>query len=230
MAISPVTTDTAINQQSKTAIAGSQLAKDFTQFLTLLTTQLQNQDPLSPMDSNQFTQQLVAFAGVEQSINTNQKLDSLLAMNLSNALNSSLGYVGMDVSYLSSEFNYEATTPIKITYAQDAESVSTKISIQDETGKTIFEAPGTRKVGKNEFTWDGSLTNGGHAPAGTYTVKISAFDAEDNAISSSTVVSGRVHGVETQNGIVNLLIGARAVPLANVLNAVKPTTTASNTP
>ena len=79
--VSDVTINSALNQQQKTESAKTGLAEDFAQFLTLLTVQLQNQDPLSPMDTTEFTNQLVAFTGVEQQINTNQKLDSLVAMN-----------------------------------------------------------------------------------------------------------------------------------------------------
>ena len=102
--VSNVTINTALDQQSKTAAAQDKLATDFSQFLSLLTTQLQHQDPLSPMDTTEFTNQLVAFTGVEQQINTNQKLDSLVSLQLGNAMGSALGYVGLDVSYISSEF------------------------------------------------------------------------------------------------------------------------------
>ncbi|HZZ11369.1 MAG TPA: flagellar hook capping FlgD N-terminal domain-containing protein, partial [Paraburkholderia sp.] len=77
--------------------ASQQLAGNFDTFLTLLTTQLQNQDPLSPMDSTQFTQQLVAFSGVEQQINTNNNLQSLIALNQSQQAASAVSYIGHSV-------------------------------------------------------------------------------------------------------------------------------------
>jgi flagellar basal-body rod modification protein FlgD len=223
--ISNVGINDALNQQNKTSVATGKLAEDFTQFLTLLTIQLQNQDPLSPMDTTEFTNQLVGFAGVEQQINSNQKLDNLVALSLNNAMGSALGYVGMDVSYLSSEMNFDGTTPVKIDYSLDRAAVNSKIRIFDEGGDLVFETDASKNAGRNSFTWDGSLTpNGGTAVAGTYTVKIDAFDSTDTKISTSTVVTGRVRGIESQDGIVNLLIGERAVPIGNVLNAIKPNT------
>ncbi len=83
MATDPITTTTGLaDKAAKTNQSGLKLADDMQQFLTLLTTQLQNQDPLSPMDSTEFTNQLVQFSQVEQQITSNQKLDSLLALQL----------------------------------------------------------------------------------------------------------------------------------------------------
>ncbi|MCC7305721.1 MAG: flagellar hook capping family protein [Alphaproteobacteria bacterium] len=219
-----VSINTAVTQQNKTNTTGLKLAEDFAQFLTLLTIQLQNQDPLSPMDTTEFTNQLVGFAGVEQQINTNQKLDSLVAMNLGNGMGSALNYVGMDISYLSSEFNFDAA-PVEISYALDKEAVVSKIRIFNEEGEKVFETDANRTPGTNKFTWDGTLSAGGTAPAGTYEVKIDALDIEGEPIESTTVVSGRVRGVETQNGLLFLLVGERAVSLGNVLNAKQPGST-----
>ena len=221
--ISGVGINDALNQQSKTNVASNKLADDFDNFLQLLTVQLQNQDPLDPMDTTEFTNQLIGFSGVEQQINSNQKLDNLVALSLNNAMGSALGYVGMDVSYLSSELNFDGTTPVKIDYSLDKAAANSKLKIFDETGSLVYETAASKNAGRSEFSWDGSLTpNGGKAAAGTYTVKIEAFDSADAKISTSTVVTGRVRGIESQDGIVNLLIGARAVPIGTVLNAVKP--------
>lgn len=226
--VADVSLNTAVDQQSKTNNASTQLAGDLTQFLTLLTTQLQNQDPLSPMDSAEFTNQLVAFAGVEQQINGNQKLDSLVALQLGNAFSSSLSYVGMDVSYLSSEMNFDGETPVKISYALDKQAITSKMRVYDEEGDVIFTKDVSKNPGKNEAVWDGSLTNGGKAEPGTYEVKIDALDIDGKPISSSTVVTGRVRGIETQGGLVYLLVGERAVSVANVINAINPPATSGS--
>ena len=110
----PVTTSGAAYNQNKTNSSTVKLADDFQQFLTLLTTQLQNQDPLSPMDSTEFTNQLVQFAQVEQSINSNQKLDDLVALQLSSISSVALGYVGMDISYISSDMHNDGTNPVEV--------------------------------------------------------------------------------------------------------------------
>jgi flagellar basal-body rod modification protein FlgD len=221
MAVSPVSINTALDQQSKTDAATGQLATDFNDFLILLTVQLQNQDPLSPMDTTEFTNQLVAFAGVEQQINTNQKLDSLVSLGLGSALGAAQSYVGKEISYVSSEFNHTGT-PSKIKYSLASEAVTSKISIYDESGKVVYTAEAGKTAGVHDFIWDGSLTAGGKAAAGTYEVKIDAVDINGEAIQATSVVSGIVRGTETQNGQIFVLVGDRAVALQNVLNTGAP--------
>jgi len=122
---SDVTVNTALQQQARTSNSSAQLADDFDQFLQLLTVQLQNQDPLNPTDTAEFTNQLVAFSGVEQQINTNQKLDNLVSLQLSNTFSSALGYVGLDASYVSSEAFYDGSNDVKINYAISGDSADT---------------------------------------------------------------------------------------------------------
>ena len=221
--VSDVNVNTALNQQSRTLASTQSLAADFNQFLTLLTTQLQNQDPLSPMDSTEFTNQLVQFAGVEQQININQKLDSLVSLQLGNAMGSAIGYVGQKVNYVSSEFNFDGG-PVDFSYAYNGKPVSGKIRILDEAGKTIYEAEANTAAGKNKFTWDGTTKDGGKAVPGTYEMKIDALDDKGQAVTSTIVTSGVVSGVETQNGLIYLIVGERAVALGTVLNVSEPQT------
>ncbi len=217
-----VTVGTVLDSQSRTAAAQTGLAEDFSQFLNLLTVQLQNQDPLDPMDTAEFTSQLVAFTGVEQQINANQKLDNLISLNLSSSMGSSLGYVGMDISYVSSEFNYQPGTGSELTYALSGNAVEAKIRVLDEGGDVVFEADAEKSAGSHTFTWDGTLDGGGTAEAGTYEVRIDALDIDDNPVTATTVVKGRVDGIETQNGLLFAIVGERAVSLGNILNASVP--------
>ncbi len=228
--VSDVTFQTALNQQQNTSASSTQLATDFSQFLTLLTVQLQHQDPLSPMDTTEFTNQLVAFTGVEQQINTNQKLDSLVSLNLGNTFSSALNYVGKDISYISSEFTYDGTNPSKITYALNDNAFESKIRIYDEEGDVVYEADAQTSAGySHEFVWDGKNKYGYPVEAGTYEVKIDALTYEGDAVGSSVVVQGNVRGVETQNGSIYLLVGERAVSVGNVLNVSQPATTTTTT-
>lgn len=218
---SDININTALNQQSKTLASTQSLAADFNQFLTLLTTQLQNQDPLSPMDSTEFTSQLVQFAGVEQQININQKLDSLVSLQLGNTMGNALGYVGQKINYISSEFNFDGQ-PVDFSYAYNGNPINAKIRIVDETGRTVFEAPANTAAGRNAFVWDGIDKDGARVPPGTYEMKIDALDADNKAVTSTIVTSGLVSGVETQNGLIFLIVGERAISLGTVLNVSQP--------
>lgn len=221
--VSDVTLTGAAANATKTANQSVKLADDFSDFLNLLTTQLQNQDPLSPMDSTEFTNQLVQFSQVEQGINTNQKLDDLLSLQLSGLSSSMLGYVGLDVTYTSAEMNYDGTNPVDIHYGLAGDAAVLKVNVYDETGKNIvrsMDAPKT--TGTHDVTWDGKDNSGNVMEPGTYTVKVEAADKDQKPITVSTAVSGHVRGVESQDGVIFLLIGERAVALNNVIQAVQP--------
>src|SRR5665213_1167428 len=93
----------ASSATSGASSSGSSSALSFTSnfntFLTLLTTQLQNQDPLSPMDTNTFTQQLVSFSEVEQQIDTNNNLQNLIQLQTANEAISALPLIGDQINY-----------------------------------------------------------------------------------------------------------------------------------
>ncbi|PCI99710.1 MAG: flagellar hook capping family protein [Alphaproteobacteria bacterium] len=222
---SDVTISNALNFAENTANSSATLSQDFDDFLVLLTTQLQNQDPLDPADSSEFTSQLVQFAGVEQSINTNQKLDALVSLNIGSSFSSALNYVGKDISYISAEGHFNGTNPVKIAYAINGDSVDTTINVFDEDGTLIFSEGVSG--GATEFTWDGKDENGIVQPSGTYEIRVDALDGQNASLSVTTVVTGHVSGIETQNGTTFLLVGSRAVSLGNIINVVEPTTTST---
>lgn len=221
-----MSSDLTVSQASQaiveTNVQRQGLADDFDDFLTLLTVQLQNQDPLSPMDSTEFTNQLVAFAGVEQQINANEKLDQLVAFDLTNASINALSYVGLEANYQSGEAFFDGERPVNITYATDGNSVSTTVQILDETGEIVATIEGPTGTGGQEVVWDGTLNNGSVAAEGTYQIRVDAQDVEGNLLNSQVLVSGVVRGIETQDGIPLLLIGERAVPIGNIINVAVP--------
>lgn len=221
MAEAITSTSGLAQKAASTAQQKVSLAEDFSQFLTLLTTQIQNQDPLSPMDSTEFTNQLVQFSQVEQQINSNQKLDSLLALQLSGISGMALGYVGMDIAYVSGEMNFDGKTPVEVSYALAEAPYTAKMNVYDEDGTLVYSADAEKTVGTNKMVWDGKKANGDVLPPGTYSVKIDALDSEGEAITTTTAVSGHVRGIETQDGIVYVLVGDRAVPISSILNATQ---------
>jgi len=220
--VSDVTLSGTIADAQKTQQQQIKLTEDFSQFLTLLTTQLQNQDPLNPMDSNEFTNMLVQFSQVEQAINTNQKLDNLVNLQLSGISGVALGYVGMDIMYRSADMNYDGENPISIIYGLSEQAKTAKISVFDENNNLVYNGDAPKNAGRNEFVWNGTDLLNNPVEPGTYTVRVDAFDFNDKIIDTSTVVSGRVRGIESQDGIIYLLVGERAVALGNIINATLP--------
>ena len=220
--VTDVTTSGQAVQAAQTAQQSVSLAEDFTQFLTLLTTQLQNQDPLSPLDSNEFTNQLVQFSQVEQGINTNSKLDDLLSLQLNGAATSALGYVGLDVQYVSAEVSLEQGQSSTIRYSLDGAATTSKINIFDEAGQLVQSVDAEKGVGAHVFEWNGRDLLNNELPSGTYVVRVDSLDLNEDVVNTTTVVQSRVKGIEQQDGIVYALVGERAVPISEILNAVTP--------
>src|SRR3984885_14668409 len=148
------TIDTNGTLNSQQSQATQQLAGNFDTFLKLLTTQLQNQDPLSPMDSNQFTQQLVAFSGVEQQINTNDNLQSLIALSLSQQASSAVNYIGHSVVMTGGKGAVE-NGAVDWTYNLGAPASGTTLTVTDASGKVVYTGSGGTAQGNNDFAWNG---------------------------------------------------------------------------
>lgn len=220
--VSDVTLSGSINSANNTAQSAVTLAEDFSQFLQLLTTQLQNQDPLSPMDSTEFTSQLVQFSQVEQAINTNSKLDDLVSLQLNGATSAALGYVGLDATYVSAEIAFDGTNPVDLRYSLSKPAITSKLNIYDEGNSLIISLDANKNAGVHEFVWDGKDSSGQLVPEGTYVFTVDSFDGNDDKIETTTVVKGRVKGIESQDGVVYALVGDRAIPIPSILNASLP--------
>jgi flagellar basal-body rod modification protein FlgD len=206
---------TATSTASATTKSMSKLAENFDQFLTLLTTQLKHQDPLSPMDSAQFTQQLVAFAGVEQQINTNKNLEQLLALQRSGQMVGALGLMGKTVEAKSGEFPL-VDGSATFAYSLPKTAAQVAYSIQDSSGRIVYSGTGDTTAGRHEYTWDGKSKSGIQQPDGAYTLTVVALDATGAQIDVTTTAIGRVSGVESgANGAV-LAMGAVKVPVDQV--------------
>ena len=195
--------------------ATQQLTGNFDTFLQLLTTQLQNQDPLNPMDSNQFTQQLVEFSQVEQQINTNTNLQSLISLTGANAGAGAVSYLGKDVTITNGNAAL-ADGAATWNYTLGANSASTQLTVTNSAGQAVYTGSGSTSSGSNTFNWNGQDNNGNQLPDGTYTLSVSATGSDGSAVQSSVSSSGVVTEVAFQNGLPVLMIGSMVVPLSQV--------------
>lgn len=198
-----------------TNAAANQLAETFDTFILLLTTQLQNQDPLDPMKSAEFTSQLAQFASVEQSITTNKKLDQLVALQTSNMLNGAVSYVGRTVEVISDQLALkdEAAT---ISYGIDTNAAKTTISIVTEDGRTVRVINGETDAGRHVFDWDGQDALGIPMPDGIYNFNVIAVNGDDETIDTISAFTGRVTGIEILDNMVTLNLGELGVPFGSI--------------
>ena len=204
-----------------TNAAASTLADTFDTFLALLTTQLKNQDPLDPMKSSEFTSQLVQYAGVEQSINTNKKLDQLVQLQTSSQLNSAVSFIGKTVEVIS-DLLLLKDGAAKISYGLDRNAAQTIISITDQNGRAVRSVRGETDAGRHEFEWDGRDSNGPQVPDGVYGFSVVATDGDEETIDTIAASFGRVTGVEVVDNAPRLNIGELGVPFDAVF-AVRET-------
>jgi flagellar basal-body rod modification protein FlgD len=203
--------------------SGASLAADLDSFLLLLTTQLKNQDPLSPLEPTEFTSQLVAFASVEQQISTNEYMEQLLAMQSSSLAASIIGFVGTDIEAEVSQVplqDGEAT----FTYSLAGNAKNVVISITDSKGKIMLTKAGERTVGDHEFVWDGNDVNGRKIPDGPYHVSVTPIGFENSPVSAKVTIHGHVTGVTMDNGNATLDVGGVSIPLDKILTIREPKT------
>lgn len=202
----------------QSAGASAALAENFDNFLNLLTTQIQNQDPLSPMDSNEFTSQLVQFSAVEQAITTNTNLSSLIALEKANQLTGAVGFLGTEIEAFGNT-NSLTDGQAGFSYGLGANATSTQITILDEVGQTVFSTSGETASGHHIFTWNGLDNNGTAQPDGKYSILVTALDANGDPISTETGIVGTVTGFETTgDGSILLSLNGIGVPISDIVS------------
>ncbi|CAN5135755.1 flagellar hook assembly protein FlgD [soil metagenome] len=208
---------TTATATAKTDASRTSLATNFDTFLTLLTAQLKNQDPLSPMDSTQFTQQLTQMTGVQQQLLTNDLLTSLLAAQQGGVSGAS-SYIGKDIT---ASWAADKLTDGKATWSYELGSNATaaKLQVLDGTGKVVWTGNASELgEGTHDFTWNGKTTAGGQmSDGGVYTLKITASNAA-GSVDSQVLMRGEVTGVELYDNVPYLTVGNSIVPVSTVIS------------
>lgn len=186
-------------------------------FMKLLVTQLQNQDPLDPMDSRQMVSQLTELTSVEQLLTIDHRLQALEVATAGLANTEVASLVGKTVTADSSALRLEGDGQVTSVYSLAGAADEVTIEIKDAEGNVVRTlSPGAQQSGMNEVTWDGLMEDGTRAPAGRYRMEIKAKDVDDHEIVATTEITGRVDGITYENGYPELLIGRARVLLGDV--------------
>lgn len=189
-----VTNSAATSASAAGTVAKDTLASNFTQFLTLLTTQLKHQNPLDPLDTNQFTQQLVQFAQVEQQLKSNTQLETLVSLQKTAQSTQALGYVGQVVA-IDGQTSLLTETGAGWSFNSPKPAAAT-INIINSAGATVFTGSYSLNSGIQNFVWDGRNNSGVKQPDGDYKLAITAKDASGQAVAVSTEIQGVVDSVD----------------------------------
>jgi len=219
-----VTTPTAASVASSVADKNT-IAGNFTTFLQLLTTQLKNQNPLDPLDTNQFTQQLVQFAQVEQQLKSNDQLATLVSLEKTARSTIAMGFVGATVAVDG------ATAQLVDKKAQWSFSVSkpanATVTIKNSTGQTVYSGTFAMQTGTQNFIWDGKGTNGTQMPDGAYAISVTAKDTSGQSVAVSTEVQGVVDSVDLTKDPPILSVGGQTFTVDQIKRVTRPSTPAS---
>jgi len=214
----------ASTAQAAASSAGPALAGNFNDFLKLLTTQLQHQDPTSPLDPNQFTQELVQFASVEQQINTNTSLSAMISLQQTQQAASALQFLGATVA-VSGKTAELANGAANWSYSVTQPSTAT-INITNASGQVVYSTSQSVQPGAQTFSWNGVDKNGTAWPSGPYTISVSAVGANNQSVPVTTGVQGVVTGVDISKSPPTLTVAGQSYALnqvTQVLSAGTPT-------
>jgi flagellar basal-body rod modification protein FlgD len=197
-------------------LALQKLGSNFNDFLNLLTTQLQNQDPTSPMDTNQFTSELVQFTGVQQEVSTNSNLSQLIGLQQTSQVLQSSDLVGKSVTVTSSELtlqNSAATVDFQGTAGQQV-----GIAVVNAAGTPIANATVTATAGSNSWSWNGLDNSGNQMPDGPYRVAVEALSTSGTPVAVPYTVVGTATGVSSNGTTSQLALGGLSVPFNSVVS------------
>lgn len=216
MSISAVSTS-SVSTASSTSSSSSTSALDTTDFLQLLVTELQNQNPLDPTDTSTFMSQLMSYASYDQQTSMNTQLGSLVSSMDTLLAANAVGYIGTSVE------TYGDTTSLQNGqanwgYSLDSTASNVSITVKDADGNAVYQTTGDTSAGEHSFTWDGTTSSGSKLTDGTYTIEISATDSSGTSVYGSTTVTGTVTGVDSSSGTTMLKIGDAELALSDLIS------------
>ncbi len=226
---------TAVSSQNTQSVldkinnSRTSLANNEQTFLKLLTTQLKNQDPLQPTDTNQMTQQITSMTGVEQQLVTNDLLAALVGMNTGTGLSEGVNMIGKTVTATTDNSTLKSGKAT-FSWSQPGASTSLQVEVKNAAGKVVRTlTPDDQKSGAHTLTWDGKDDSGAQLPdGGVYTINVVAKGADGKDL-KATNIKGRTEGVVTavdnSSGQPMVIIDGQSVPVDSVIGI---TATAAN--
>lgn len=196
------------------------LSETYDNFLLLLTKQLQNQDPLSPMDTAQFTEQLVSFASVEQMIQQNSRLDRLISLQSSTNAYAAASFIGSDVAVASDKLML-SDGEVRFDYTLDTNASKAVLNIYNSNNQLVMVMDANKTVGTHRALWDGTDYFGNQLPDGEYRVAVAYEDQAGRSYTADITSYGTVDAAEIVDGQVLLNIGSLRIPLADVTKIMR---------
>jgi flagellar basal-body rod modification protein FlgD len=223
--VDPVNASSSVLANSLAQQTGPNQSMGKDAFLKLLVAQLKNQDPLKPQDNSTFVAELAQFSSLEQTTGINDRLDNLALQNKGIANTQIAAFVGKKVTVRGTLATADGTgTPVPINFALGGASAVTKVTIQDQNGRTVRTLDlGDRKAGTARIMWDGRDDAGIVQPKGTFKVTVSATDSKKSPVSVVQETTGLVSSVSFDTGYpVLTLDNGTTSPVSDLLRVESP--------
>jgi flagellar basal-body rod modification protein FlgD len=215
--LNPVTTGSTELAVSKSSVLGKE------DFLNLLITQLQNQDPLNPTDSTEFTAQLAQFSSLEQLSNVNDNLEQLQNFQASTNNSQAVLLLGKVITANGNFLQLTDGEPIGCDFSLDRDAAAVVVNIYDNTGEFVkaFDSENL-SAGRHTLVWDGTDRNGNPAKDGIYSFEILAADANGQDVNVTTFFTGTIDTVTFENNTPFLISGGQKIALGDVIQVAAP--------
>lgn len=214
------TTQTPTNTTAATRTSATAISSDFETFLRMLTVQMQNQDPLNPIDSTDYAVQLATFSGVEQQVLTNSHLAALASQLSLIGMSQLSGWVGQD-ALAKGTVSFDGSTPVTLLPQPAARADTAVLVVRDSNGMLVSrEEIGTAA---DPYDWLGASASGDPLPAGLYTLSLESLSG-DTVVETSAIASyARITEVRASaGGTVLVLAGGVEITADQVLALRQP--------
>lgn len=215
---------------NSTATAQSKLTGDLNFFLKMLTTQLKNQDPTQPLDTNAMTQQIATLSSVQQQVNTNTNLEKLIGATKQSSLSTAVSYIGREVETTGNTGEILGGQGA-FAYSLPKAAATTTVTITNAAGKVVFTGDGTKVAGRNIIVWDGkNSSTGAQEPDGTYTLAVKATDSSGASMTATPSAVGIVTSVQNDSsGDLTLSLGDVTKKFTDVVAVRAPSRVTTST-
>ena len=197
------------------------------EFLKLLVEQLKHQDPMSPMNSQDFASQLAQFSSLEQLTNMSGMMEESVQADLmlTQAINNTMAtsFIGKNVYAAGDMITFTKDDPVDISFQLNGRAENVIVNVMDGAGNIVKGMElGALFEGKQSLTWDGKNTNGDEVPEGEYKIQVIALDANDDPVGTLTMVQGIITGIKYTDGTAVFVVNDEEIPFSNVIEITAP--------
>lgn len=193
----------------------SNLTNDYTMFLKLLTTQMQHQDPLNPMETSEYTQQLVQFSQVEQSIQQTSALKDILTQLDGQQLSQASGFIGREARFATNVAGLSDDAAVW-TYTVTGAPEALKATVLDANG-AVVKVLTLDPSNSGRLEWDGMKEDGTRALNGAYSLTLTAMDRSGDVLDTTINSVAKVKDVVASGGEIMLGVNGIRMPMSALI-------------